>query len=281
MASGDPAKARSVLITGASSGIGLCSAYGLRARGYRVIATARKTEDVAQLSAAGFPALALDVADSRSVHAAATEALRMSGGALYGLFNNAGFGQVGALTDLTRAALREQFEVNVFGAHELTRAVLPAMCARGEGRIIQTSSLLGLVCVKYRGAYNASKYALEALSDTLRLELAGSGVHVTLIEPGPIDSRFRSSAQAVYEQRQRSGDLPQGPAQRAVEASLRREGGRKWFTLPPEAVVKKVIKALESPNPKPRYRVTAPSHVLALLKRWLPDRAMDALLGSI
>ncbi|MDQ3582602.1 MAG: SDR family NAD(P)-dependent oxidoreductase, partial [Pseudomonadota bacterium] len=175
---------RSVLVTGASSGIGYTVAQGLCARGYRVIASARKQEDVQRLSAEGFTAVQLDLANSASIRAAVETTLAHTGGRIYGLFNNGGFGQLGALEDITREALRAQFEVNVFGAHELTRLILPVMRAQGQGRIIQNSSLLGLVALKYRGAYSASKFALEALSDTLRQELRGTGIRVVLIEPG-------------------------------------------------------------------------------------------------
>ncbi|MGH8555590.1 MAG: SDR family NAD(P)-dependent oxidoreductase, partial [Gammaproteobacteria bacterium] len=182
--------AKWILITGASSGIGLCAARELRARGYRVIATARKLDDVDSLGAQGFNAVRLDLSDSASIRAAVAAVVEQTEGHLYALFNNAGFGQIGPLEDLSRAALRAQFEVNLFGIHEITALILPLMRAQGYGRIIQTSSLLGLIALRYRGAYNASKYALEAWSDTLRLELSGTGIHVVLIEPGPITSRF-------------------------------------------------------------------------------------------
>lgn len=270
----------SILITGSSSGIGECAALGLRSRGYRVIATARKPADVERLSSQGFDALELNLADPQSIAAAVEAALRLTDGRLDALFNNGGFGQLGALEDISYEALWRQFEVNVFGPHELARLVIPVMRAQGHGRIIQNSSLLGLVALRYRGAYNASKHALEALSDTLRLELRGSGIHVSLIEPGPIRSRFRENAYSVYRERVMTHN-PHGAGERAIEHWLEEEDRAGWFILPPQVVVKKLIHALESPRPKARYFVTLPTYVLAFLKRILPDRALDAMLSRI
>lgn len=189
---------RFVLITGCSSGIGLAAAKALGEHGFTVIASARKAEDVTQLQQAGLLAVQLDLADPASIEQGAGTALALAGGRLYGLFNNGAYGQPGALEDLPTEALREQFETNLFGWHHLIRQVLPAMLAAREGRIVQNSSVLGLVAMKYRGAYNASKFALEGYSDTLRLELVGSGVHISLIEPGPIDTRFRANARSAF-----------------------------------------------------------------------------------
>ncbi|MGH8473769.1 MAG: SDR family NAD(P)-dependent oxidoreductase, partial [Gammaproteobacteria bacterium] len=225
---------RSVLVTGASSGIGYTVAHGLRARGYCLIASARKQEDVQRLSAEGFTAVQLDLANSASIRAAVEATLAHTGGRVYGLFNNGGFGQLGALEDITRDALRAQFEVNVFGAHELTRLILPVMRAEGQGRIIQNSSLLGLVALKYRGAYNASKFALEALSDTLRQELRGTGIRVVLIEPGPIQSRFRENAYRTFE-RTVLCENPDTQNRGGIERWLKNQGSAGWFTLPAEA----------------------------------------------
>ncbi len=271
---------KSILITGTSSGIGACAALELRARGYRVIATARRREDVERLRAEGFEALVLDLADPGSIRAAFEEALALTGGRLYALFNNAGFGQVGALEDISQEALERQFRINVFGPHELTRLLIPVLREQGCGRIVQNSSLLGLVSLRYRGAYNASKHALEALSDTLRLELRGSGVHVCLIEPGPIRSRFRANAYAAYQERVLNRK-PHSAGDEAISHWLAEEGKASWFTLPPEAVVRKLVHALESPRPKARYFVTAPTYAFAFLKRLLPDRVLDTLLVRI
>jgi NAD(P)-dependent dehydrogenase (short-subunit alcohol dehydrogenase family) len=273
--------AKTILITGCSSGIGLCCARGLRERGYRVFATARKPDDVAKLRAEGFEAFPLDLADSASIRAAMDQVLRATGGELYALFNNGAYGQPGAVEDLSRDVLRAQFETNLFGTHELTNRVIPIMRRQGYGRIVQNSSVLGFAAMSFRGAYNASKYALEGLSDTLRLELAGSGVYVSLVEPGPILSRFRDNSLAAYK---RTID-PEASVHRdkylAIVARLEKEGPAVPFTLGPEAVLKKVILALEARRPKARYYVTFPTYLFGYLKRVLPDRAMDWVLGKV
>jgi NAD(P)-dependent dehydrogenase (short-subunit alcohol dehydrogenase family) len=272
--------ARSVLITGCSSGIGLCLAHGLKARGYRVFATARKPTDVARLLTVGLESLVLDLDASDSIHAAAAEVLARTNGRLYALINNGAYGQPGAVEDLTRAALRAQFETNVFGTQELTNLVLPAMRAHGEGRIVQISSLLGIVCLAYRGAYNASKFALEALSDTMRLELRGTNIFVSLIEPGPVTSRFRANAFAAY---RRYIDKTRSAHRAYYEQVERRLGSEKPlpFTLPPEAVLKQAVRALEGRRPRARYAVTVPTHFFAWMRRILPARALDHLAAAI
>lgn len=269
------AESRTVLITGCSTGIGLCAANGLRARGYRVFATARKAEDVDSLRTQGHESFQLDLRDSASIASAVEAVLERTGGELYALFNNGAYGQPGAVEDLSRNVLREQFETNVFGTHELTASVLPAMRRLKRGRIIQNSSVLGLVALGYRGAYNASKYALEGLSDTLRIELAGTGIHVSLIEPGPILSGFRANA---YEAFKRNVDREASAHRERYEkllARFERKGPVGPGTLPPEAVLKRVIDALESPRPKPRYYVTYPTYLLATLRRILPWTMLD------
>ncbi|HET8701907.1 MAG TPA: SDR family NAD(P)-dependent oxidoreductase [Nitrococcus sp.] len=268
---------RSVLITGCSSGIGYAVARGLRERGWRVFATARQQRDVERLSGEGLESLPLDVTDSRSIQATAASVLERTGGRLDALFNNAGYGQPGAVEDLSREVLRAQFETNLFGAHELTCAVLPVMRRQGHGRIIQHSSVLGLVALPYRGAYNASKFALEGLTDTLRQELAGSGIHVCLLETGPVRSRFRANAWQMFQQhidRERSAHRA---IYNAVEWRLASSTDDP-FTQGPQAVLRKVVHALESPRPKPRYYITLPTYALGLLRRLLPTRALDTLL---
>jgi NAD(P)-dependent dehydrogenase (short-subunit alcohol dehydrogenase family) len=269
-----------VLITGCSSGIGRECALGLRARGYRVFASARREEDVAALAAEGLEALRLDVDDTASIDAAVREVLARCDGRLYGLFNNAGFGQPGAVEDLTREVLRAQFETNLFGAHELTCRVLPAMRAAGEGRIVQNSSVLGLISMRFRGAYQASKHALEALSDTLRQELRGSGIHVSLVEPGPVVSRFRQNGHALFKRHVDAVASPHREIYRRVEARLAGTGEAP-FTLPASAVLAKVVHALESPRPRPRYYVTVPTYAFGILKRVLGTRALDAVLLAV
>jgi short-subunit dehydrogenase len=269
---------RSVLISGCSSGIGHCVATGLKARGYRVFATARKEGDVAALKRQGLESLQLDLDDSSSIEKAVEAVLNQTNGTLYALFNNGAYGQPGAVEDLSRDLLRQQFETNFFGWHELTCRVIPAMRNCGEGRIIQNSSVLGFVTLPYRGAYVASKYALEGLSDTLRLELAGSGIHVSLIEPGPIESRFRENAQAMFMKHIDQHHSVHAEHYQDVLKRLEKQGHAAPFTLPAEAVLKKVIHALESSRPKPRYHVTFPTHLFALLRRLLSSRAMDRTL---
>ncbi len=272
---------RTVLITGCSSGIGRTAADTLRARGHRVFATARRPADVERLAADGHESLQLDLVDARSIDAALEEILDRTSGRLYGLFNNGGFGQPGAVEDVPAEALRAQFETNVFGWHTVVRRVLPVMRAAGEGRIVQNSSVLGLVALRYRGAYVASKFAIEALADTMRLELRGSGVWISLIEPGPITSRFRANAHEAFKRNIDVDSSPHRDVYRAVMARLGSEDEDAPFTLPAAAVVSKLVHALESPRPKARYPVTVPAHALALLKRVLPGRWLDAVLNRI
>ncbi|MDF9392257.1 MULTISPECIES: SDR family oxidoreductase [Methylococcus] len=272
---------RTILITGCSSGIGLCTALGLKARGYRVFASARKTEDVALLRAKGLETVQLDLACSASIHAAFEEVLQLADGKLYALFNNGAFGQPGAVEDLSREVLRAQFETNVFGTHELTRLVIPVMRCQGEGRILQNSSVLGFAAMPWRGAYNASKFALEGLTDTLRMELAGSGIHVCLIEPGPILSEFRANAYDLYKRNIDAEASVHRERYRAMEARLEKKGQATPFTAGPEAVLKRVIHALESRRPKARYYVTFPTYLFAVLKRLLSTRTLDAILRRI
>ena len=237
---------RSILITGCSSGIGRCVAEGLQQRGYRVFATARKAQDVADLQFRGLESLQLDLNRPASIRQAVEDILERTGGTLYALFNNGAYGQPGAVEDLSREVLRAQFETNLFGTHELTRYIIPVMRRQGHGRIIQNSSVLGFVAMAYRGAYNASKYALEGLTDTLRLELAGSGIHISLIEPGPITSRFRANARLMFQRNVDARNSVHRAAYEAMEKRLAKPGPAAPFTLPPEAVLKKVIHALES-----------------------------------
>ncbi len=273
----NPHRDKTILITGCSSGIGACAARTLRARGYRVIATARKEEDVARLESEGLTALRLDLNDSNSIHDAVARTLELSSGRLYALFNNAGYGQPGAVEDLRREVLRAQFETNLFGTLELTNAVIPVMRKQGYGRIIQNSSVLGLFAMPYRGAYNASKFALEGITDTLRLELRGSGIHIALIEPGPIVSAFRKNAIRHFLANIDREHSAHRKVYQGVEQRLAKPGPAAPFTLPPEAVVKKLIHALEAKQPKRRYYVTVPTHVFARLRRLLPTAAMDAI----
>lgn len=267
-----------ILISGCSSGIGYKAAKALKNRGYRVFAGARKDSDVERLSALELESLPLDLDDSKSINAVVDEVLSRTNGKLYALFNNGAYGQPGAVEDLRREVLRAQLETNLLGWLELTNRLIPVMRAQGQGRIIQNSSVLGLVALPFRGAYNCSKFALEGLTDTLRMELKGTGIYVCLIEPGPIESRFRANALHALE---RNIDIESSVHKKKYRSNIRRlkkQGPAMPFTLPPEAVIKKLIKALESRRPKPRYYVTLPTHFLGLLRRALPTRQLDRLL---
>jgi NAD(P)-dependent dehydrogenase (short-subunit alcohol dehydrogenase family) len=274
-------KDQPILITGCSSGIGYCAAHTLHKRGYRVFASARKAEDVERLRAEGLEVLQLDLADSASIQAAVAKLLELTDGKLYALFNNGAFSQPGAVEDLSRAVLRMQYETNLFGWLELTNLVLPVMRRQGEGRIIQNSSVLGLVTLPFRGAYNSSKFALEGLSDTLRLELNGTGIHVSLIEPGPIESRFRANAYALFKQNIDREHSPFREKYRGAEKRLQKEGHAAPFTLPADAVVEKLIHALESHRPRARYYVTFPTYLFGTLRRLLSTRMLDRILLKI
>lgn len=268
---------RTILITGCSSGIGLCAAQILRQRGYRVFATARNPADVARLSADGFESLQLDLNDSNSIQLAVATLLQRTGGTLHAIFNNGAYGLPGAVEDLTRASLRAQFETNIFGWLELTNLIIPVMRRQGHGRIILNSSILGLVAMPFRGAYNATKFALEGLTDTLRQELADSPIRVSLIEPGPILTRFRENSLRIFEATIDMQNSVHRSRYEKMLARLRKQGAAVPFTLPPAAVVKKLIHALESRRPKPRYYVTFPTHLFALLRRLLGTRSLDRI----
>lgn len=252
---------KTVLITGCSSGIGLESARELKRQGFRVLAACRKADDVARMDQEGFTGVLLDLDDAASVDRAADEVIALTGNRLYGLFNNAGYGVYGALDAISREQLEQQFSSNFFGTHQLTLRLLPAMLPHGEGRIVMTSSVMGLISTPGRGAYAASKYALEAWSDALRMELRHTGIKVSLIEPGPIRTRFTDNVNQT--QRDKPVENP-GIAAR--------------FTLGPEAVVAKVRHAFESKHPKLRYPVTLVTWAVSLLKRLLPARMMDKIL---
>lgn len=266
---------RSILITGCSSGIGLDAARTMKERGWRVIATARKAEDLARLkNFEGVEALHLELADPQSIATCAIRALEMTRGRLDALFNNAAFGQPGAIEDLTPALLREQLEVNLVGTHDLTRRLIPAMRKNGAGRIVNCSSVLGILVAPYRGAYCASKFALEALTTSLRLELEGSGIRVSLIEPGPIRSRFveHSVARLLA-----TIDIDSSPHRNVYRARLEsmNAGGKAYFKLEPEAVSKRLVHAVESARPRRHYYVTTPTLLAAAMRRLLPQFGID------
>lgn len=271
---------KSILITGCSSGIGLHAALTLSARGYQVFATARKAQDVADLQAKGLTAYQLDLTNTDSITQAVTQVLEHTGGRLDYLFNNGAYGQPGALEDLPTQVLRDQFETNVFGWHELTKQIIPVMKRQGHGRIIQCSSVLGVVSMAYRGAYNASKYAIEGLTDTLRLELKSANIAVVLLEPGPINTQFRANALLAV---QANIDVEASDHKVQYQQQIARLSSEKSnapFTLEPLHVTQALIHALESKRPKLRYRITTATKLFTALKRILPARWLDYLLAK-
>ena len=269
---------RRVLITGCSSGIGLDAARHLQAGGWQVVATCRRPQDIAARRAEGMECLHLDLSDEASTAACAEAAL--AGGPLDALVNNAAFALPGAVEDMPRGALRAIFEANVFGWHELTRQVIPVMRAQGHGRIVQNSSILGFVVAQWRGAYVSTKFALEGLTDTLRIEMRGTGIHVVLIEPGPVTSLIRQNAIPHFERWIDWRNSPRKIQYAALRYRLYEDRGRDRFELPASAVTKKLIHALESPRPRPRYYVTTPTYLMGGLRRILPTRALDWLISK-
>ncbi|KAJ29289.1 SDR family oxidoreductase [Sulfitobacter pontiacus] len=271
---------RTILITGCSSGIGYVAAHVLRERGWKVFASCRQTRDCERLAAEGFDAPQLDYTDASSIAAALDHVLEQTGGTLDALYNNGAHATPGAVEDLPTDALREIFESNFFGWHELTRKIIPVMRAQGHGRIIQCSSVLGLVTMPWRGAYNSTKFALEGLTDTLRIELRDTPIHVTLIEPGPITSNIRANSIPHFE---RWIDWKSSARKAQYESALLDRlytaRGPDRFELPPQAVVDKLIHALEADRPRPRYYVTTPTRISGILKRILPTRALDWVLS--
>jgi len=292
---------KSILITGCSSGIGYTCALGMKNRGWRVFATARNEADITRLKELGLEAVYLDYTEPGSIEKCANEVLAATNGQLDVLFNNGAFGQGGAVEDLSPDVLRYQLETNVIGWHDLTCRIVPAMRKQGFGRIIQCSSVLGLVAFRWRGAYSASKFAIEALSDTMRLELHGTGVFVCQIEPGPIRSKFQHHAIAnfkktidiessphreIYENQMaaKTGTALSGWEPETPEESRARTGKKSWkpkFRLGPDAVLDKLIHAAESTRPKPRYYVTSSTHMAAFARRVLAGRWFDAFCRKV
>lgn len=271
---------RSVLITGCSSGIGLDAARGLALRGWRVFATCKQQADCDRLTAEGLESFVLDYRDPASIAAAVDTVKTLTGGTLDALFNNGAYGLPGAVEDVPRDALREMFEVNLFGYHDLTCRVIPMMRAQGHGRIVNCSSVLGLVGMRLRGAYVATKFAMEGLTDCLRIELRGSGIHTILIEPGPITSKFRDNAARQFDRWIDEHASAHAPAYRTLRQRFEGKTAPDRFELPASAVTAKLIHALESARPKPRYYVTTPTYLMGAAKRMLPTRALDWLLAK-
>lgn len=266
-----------ILVTGCSTGIGRHLALRLQQDGFQVLATARQQTDVESLRQDGMNAHQLDLDNEQSIEVAAQWALEQSKGQLFALINNGAYGQTGALEDLPTQALKEQFQTNFFGWHHLTRLILPSMLENNVGRIIQISSILGVVAMKYRGAYNASKFALEGYSDTLRLELQGTHVYVSLVEPGPIRSEFRANALIKFKQHIQMTQSRHHENYQKTLQRLSQPNPKNPFTLEPEACYDAVIHALKSHKPKIRYSVTFPTKLFSILKRILPFRWLDFL----
>ncbi|MFP4326615.1 MAG: SDR family NAD(P)-dependent oxidoreductase [Paracoccaceae bacterium] len=272
---------RTILITGCASGIGHDAAHGLARAGWRVFATCRQEADCARLRREGLESVVLDYTSTDSILAAVAHVMEATGGRLDALFNNGAHALPGAVEDLPTDGLRALFEANLFGWHELTRQVIPAMRAQGHGRIVNCSSVLGLVAAPWRGAYNASKFALEGLTDTLRIEMRGTGIHVILIEPGPITSRIRANSIPHFERWVDWKASPRaGQYRESLLKRLYRESGPDRFELPPAAVTARLIRALEASRPAPRYYVTTPTYLMGGLRRILPTRGLDWLLAK-
>jgi NAD(P)-dependent dehydrogenase (short-subunit alcohol dehydrogenase family) len=281
MSSPSAADRPSIVVTGCSSGIGAYCARALKAEGWRVFATVRREEDLASLAADGIEALLMDYTKPDSIAALTEEVLARTGGRLDALFNNGAYGQAGAVEDISVEVLRAQFETNVFGWHDLTRRVIPVMRRQGHGRIVQCSSILGIVPYRWRGAYNASKFALEGLSLTLRMELAGSGIHVSLIEPGPIASRFTANALTQIEKNIDLENSVHADEYRRQLQRLRGESKPARGKLGPEAVHAVLRHALTARSPRPHYIVTTPARQGALLKKLLPASLFYRIIGRL
>lgn len=266
-----------VLITGCSTGIGYATAVMLHNLNYCVYATARKDSDLKKLKENGLNAVHCDINQNDSIHACVKQVLDKTGGRLDVLINNAAYGQVGALEDISREALSQQFQTNVFGTHEMILTVLPTMKQQGHGLIINISSVLGLVAMPLRGAYNASKFALEGLTDTLRMECKRYNIHVSLIEPGPIETHFRQNAIKAFTQYVHHKSSVYLDTYQKMENEVSKHK-KIPFSLPPEAVAKKILKAITAKKPKAHYFVTIPTYVFAFLKRVLPTSWLDYLL---
>lgn len=274
-----PVETKTALVTGCSSGIGLAAAHLLKQRGWQVIPTARKSKDIDRLRGEGFSPLMLDMNDSASVRVAVDDVLNRFGGQLGALVNNAGYGQPGAMEDLTREMMRLQFETNVFGLQELTNGFIPVFRKQGYGRIVNVSSVVGRIALPFMGIYSASKFALEAMSDVMRVELAGTGIAVCLIEPGPIATAFGDNA--VREGRTKldmqGSVFGAGYRKRFVEEGERESVSGDLFRKPPEAVAAKILRCLESSRPPRRSGITVPAHLGALMRRFAPDGLVDAI----
>ncbi|MBZ8132673.1 SDR family NAD(P)-dependent oxidoreductase [Afifella sp. IM 167] len=267
---------RSILITGCSSGIGRHCALGMARRGWQVFATARRDEDVEALRAEGLRALYLDYRDEDTIVSALAAVLMATDGRLDALFNNGGYSQLGAVEDLPGAALREQFETNFFGWHELTRRAIPVMRRQGKGRIVMTSSVLGVMALGYRAAYVSSKFAVEGYTDALRIELAGSGIDVVSLQPGPIATKMSENSLKVFRRTIDAENSVHRDYYARRIASLEK-GGNTAGQLGPEAMLEVLVKACEAPRPKTHYPVTSQTRIAGAGRRFLPRGILHRL----
>ena len=274
---------KSILITGCSSGIGLDCAKTLHAHGWTVFASCRQQKDCNRLKMMGIEAPRLDHADPVSITETIQYILTKTNGKLDAVFNNGAFAVPGAVEDLPTDALRSIYETNLFGYHEVIRQVIPIMRAQGKGKILNCSSVLGFVAIPWRGAYNSTKFALEGLTDTLRIEMRNTNINVILIEPGPIGTKIRENSIPHFE---RWVDWENSPRKKQYETDLIKrlyqpKNKPDAFELPVSAVTKVVMKALESHRPKPRYYVTIPTHFMGLLRRILSTRSLDWFISRL
>jgi NAD(P)-dependent dehydrogenase (short-subunit alcohol dehydrogenase family) len=270
---------RTILLTGASSGIGAYCTRALKADGWRVFATARKEKDIAALRSEGVEAFYLDYREPESIAALVAAVLERADGRLDALYNNGAHAQAGAVEDLPVEALREQFEANVFGWHDLTRRIIPIMRAQGHGRLVHCSSILGMMPARFRGAYCASKYAVEGLMLSLRQELVDSGVHVSLIEPGPVVSDIhRNGMNWFLKHVDYAGSVHKTGYRKQLE-QLRAGAGHSSMQANPDVVYRALRHALLSRRPRPHYVVTVPAKAGVLLRRLLPASLLYRVLA--
>jgi NAD(P)-dependent dehydrogenase (short-subunit alcohol dehydrogenase family) len=272
---------RSILITGCSSGIGLEAARTLRGRGWQVIAACRKPADVERLAGDGFDTVRIDHGDAESVEAGWAAAMALTGGRLDALFNNGGHGMSGAGEDIPRAALEHVFHSNVFGVHQLTRLAIPGMIAQGHGRVVMHSSVVGYAPLKWRAAYVATKHALEGLTKTMRVELRGTGVHMAILNTGPVTSGFRRNSAALFETWIDVDASRHARFYREEFMAQRQSDAPSPFERPASAVVRRLVHAVEAPRPRLRYQITPPAYMGAALTRILPDWAQDWLVARV
>ena len=267
-----------IVITGCSTGIGLETAKYLKIQGLNVYPTAREQKDVDMLLDLGFKnAMKLDVRDSSEISSVIQRVVE-NDNKIDIWFNNAGYGQVGAIEDLPTDILKEQFDTNVFGLHECTRQIIPIMRKQGYGKIIQHSSVLGLISLFGRGAYNASKYAIEGLTDTLRLELHNTDIHVSLLNTGPVTSNFRNTAMRKLKE---NIDIKNSIFKEQYQKNLSADKSTVPFNEEADSVAKVVHQIILSKKPKPRYYITKATYILGYLKRILSTSLLDRVLLKI